>query len=148
MSGVKGNKALIFNMIIPIFIGGVIYYIMSPNVLFVKLIDGLIGESLHIFQVYEDNVILRVIRNYFLDMLWGYALVFALYFILDDAEKSKRIFLMAFVFSVLMEILQLTPFAEGTFDFLDILLEFVSEVFAIFIIKIHYGSQGTSIYHI
>lgn len=136
MSGVKGNKALIFNMIIPIFIGGVIYYIMSPDVLFVKLIDGFIGESLHIFQVYEDNVILRVIRNYFLDMLWGYALVFALFLVFgNDTAKLKIIFILAFIFTVTMEFLQLSSIAGGTFDVWDIATMFLSEVLAVFVIK-------------
>ena len=136
MLGVKGNKALIFNMIIPIFIGGVIYYIMSPDVLFVKLIDGLIGESLHIFQVYEDNVILRVIRNYFLDMLWGYAFVFALFLVFgNDTAKLKRIFILAFIFTIAMEFLQLSSIAGGTFDVWDIAAMFLSEVLAVFVIK-------------
>lgn len=34
-----------------------------------------------------------------------------------------------------MEILQLTPFVEGTFDVLDIIVEFLAEVVAVFIIK-------------
>lgn len=136
MSGVKGNKALIFNMIIPIFIGGVIYYIMSPNVLFVKLIDGLIGESLHIFQVYEDNVILRVIRNYFLDVLWGYALVFALFLVFgNDTAKLKIIFILACIFTATMEFLQLSSIVRGTFDVWDIATMFLSEVLAVFVIK-------------
>lgn len=133
---------------VPLLAGVMIYYFLSADVIFVMAIGKLTGGAGRFSSIIDKNCVLQFVRFYFLDMLWGYALVFALYFILDDAEKSKRIFLMAFVFSVLMEILQLTPFAEGTFDFLDILLEFVSEVFAIFIIKIHYGSQGTSIYHI
>ena len=69
-------------------------------------------------------------------MLWGYALVFTLYFILsNNTANLKKIFFIAFVFSTSMEILQLTSFATGTFDFLDILFEFLAEIFAVLVIK-------------
>ena len=134
----RHNKVLILlNFTVPLFVGAIIYYFLSPDVIFVKVIDEIIGERVNFTSLLENNFVVKFVRFYLLDMLWGYALVFALYFILgDNTAKLKRIFFIAFVFSTSMEILQLTPLAEGTFDFADILFEFLSEVFAVFIIKI------------
>ena len=43
---------------------------------------------------------------------------------------------MAYIFSAAMEILQATPFIQGTFDVLDIVYLFLAEMAAVFIIKI------------
>ncbi|MBQ8280038.1 MAG: hypothetical protein IJZ23_09385 [Roseburia sp.] len=83
-----------------------------------------------------NNLMIRFVRNYFMDMLWGYALVFALFLIEgNNAAELKKIFIVAFAFSAIMEILQMTPIAKGTFDVCDIIAEFFAEVIAVFIIK-------------
>ena len=70
-------------------------------------------------------------------MLWGYALVFAIFFVLgNNAADIWKSFIIAFSFSTVMEYLQITPFANGTFDICDIMFEFLAEVVAVFIIKI------------
>lgn len=132
------KKIFLLNIIIPIVIGTSIYYLLSPQVIFVKKIDSILGINFHFTYVISQNVIFQLIRYYFLDMLWGYALVFALFFILDNntAELLKS-FVIACSFSTTMELLQTTPFAKGTFDVYDIIVEFLAEVFAVFIIK-HY----------
>jgi hypothetical protein len=128
---------VILNITIPLVIGALIYYLLSPEVIFVKLIDGVIKGGTHFTVAVENNVLISFIRFYFLDMLWGYALVFALYFILDDnSAKLKKIFIVAFLFSAFIETIQLTPYVKGTFDCLDILFELLSEVIAVFIINI------------
>lgn len=128
---------VILNITIPLVIGALIYYLLSPEVIFVKLIDGVIQGGTHFTGAVENNVLISFIRFYFLDMLWGYALVFALYFILDDnSAKLKKIFIVAFLFSAFIETIQLTPYVKGTFDCLDILFELLSEVIAVFIINI------------
>ena len=35
---------LIFNFTVPLFVGAMIYYFLSPDVVFVKIIDELIGK--------------------------------------------------------------------------------------------------------
>lgn len=127
---------MVLHCVIPILVGAVIYYLFSPNVIFVKWLDKIIGCAIHFDYILENVLLVRIIRFYFLDMLWGYALVFALYLILGNNTASlKHIFCISFVFSAFMEILQLTSFANGTFDFMDIFFEFIAEMFAVFIIK-------------
>lgn len=127
---------IILNFAIPLLVGAIIYYFLSPDVIFVKVIDEIFGCGVHFASLLEKNFVVRFVRFYLLDMLWGYALVFALYFVFgNNTAKLKGIFYIAFVFSISMEVLQLTSLAEGTFDFIDILFEFLAEVFAVFIIK-------------
>ncbi len=130
------KKIIVLNIIIPIVAGAIIYYLFSPQVIFVKKIDGILGVDFHFTSIIKDCILFQFVRFYFLDMLWAYALVFALFFILDNnTAELKKIVLIAFLFSTTMEILQMTPYATGTFDVFDIIAEFLAEVIAVFIIK-------------
>lgn len=132
----RTNVTLALNCLLALIIGALIYYFFSPEVIFVKKIDEIIESGLHFKLSLRDNWILKFIRFYVLDMLWAYALVFALKLIMgNNTANLKRVFGVAFIFSTTMEILQLTPLAQGTFDMWDIICEFVAEVLAVFIIK-------------
>ena len=128
--------AIVLNCIIPLLIGAVIYYLISPEVIFVKELDAQMGQGIHFNVDYTDKGWLRIFRNHFLDALWAYALVFALFFVSDNNAASVwRIFGIAFLFSAIMEILQITPMVKGTFDTWDIIVEFLAEIVAVFVIK-------------
>lgn len=130
------------NILAPILIGAAIYYVISPNVIFVQHLDSLLGKGIHINTVSLNLSIVRFVRNYLLDMLWGYALVFALFlFTGNNTAEIRKIFIIAVIFSAVMEILQLTSIAKGTFDVFDIIVEFLAEVTAVFIIKKHYSEE-------
>ena len=67
-----------------------------------------------------------------------------LYFILDNNTASLfKIFVIAYVFSVIIEILQLTSFVKGTFDVFDLVVELIAEIAAVFIIKNDFFGGGT-----
>ena len=72
------NVMLVFNCLLALIIGALIYYFFSPEVIFVKKIDEIIKSGLHFELSHYDNWILKFIRFYVLDMLWAYALVFSL----------------------------------------------------------------------
>lgn len=134
---------LIFNFTVPLLVGAMIYYFLSPDVVFVKIIDELIGKrpeflgATYFNLLLKDYYVVKLARCYLLDGLWGYALVFALYYIFsNNTANLTKIFFMAFAFSTFLEILQLTSLAKGTFDFIDIGALFLAEIFAVFIIKI------------
>lgn len=127
---------LALHVICPIITGALIYYLISPDVIFVIKIDAVLGGVINVHRTPVDNVFFRLIRNYFLDMMWGYALVFALFYIIgNNAVKIEKIFWMAFSFSAVMEMIQITPLVQGTFDMFDIGVEFLAEVIAAFIIN-------------
>ena len=130
------RSVIVLNCIIPIFIGAFVYYLISPDVFFVRKIDAWIGQGIHFNVNYMDIEWLRIFRNYFLDALWAYALVFALFCVSDNNAASMwRIMGIAVIFSAIMEILQITPMVKGTFDIWDIIVEILAEMVAVFVIK-------------
>ena len=113
----RNRKAFILlNIIVPGILGSVFYYLLSHS-------DTTTG-------------IIRYVRNYLPDIMFGYALVFALYgILLNDNFELSKILIIALVFSVFIEILQLASVASGTFDFYDIVVEFIAEAVAVLVIK-------------
>ncbi len=127
---------ILINVVIPLVVGAVIYYLYSPEVVFVKNINSVMGLNYQEAILEKNNIILQFIRNYYLDMLWAYALVMTLFFIMyDNTVKLYELLGIAFSFTVVLEILQVIPSVKGTFDFCDILVELLTEVIAVFIIK-------------
>ncbi len=135
---------LLCNMICSILLGAFIYYIASPDVLFVSFVNRLLDIQPNAAGIKMGGVFFSTVRNFVPDFLWGYALVFALSFFIDNnAAGLKKILITALVFSAVMESLQLTVFVGGTFDVLDIAVEFLAEVIAVFIIKNIISGGGT-----
>ena len=132
---------LIINVLIPLLIGALLYYVFSPDVIFVSFIDSFLGRmGIHINYIdYGGTVILRFVRNYLLDMIWAYTLVFAMSFILcNNAAEIMKMMIIIVCFTVVMEMLQCTNLVNGTFDILDIVVELLAEFIAVFIIKKHF----------
>lgn len=129
----KREKIIILtNVLVPITIGSMIYIILSPDVYFVNILDKLMKINR---AVVNNNFFIVFIRNYFLDMLWGYSLVFALAFIYGKDINLRKIIIIAFSFSISIELLQLTPIIRGTFDIYDIVLELIAELCALIILR-------------
>lgn len=127
---------VILNIAVPLIIGAVIYYFLSSDVIFVKIIDKILKVEIHFTELVETSFVIRFVRFYDLDMLWGYALVFALHFIYGNNEAGiRKIFIIAVIFTIIMEVFQLICPSAGTFDLYDILCEALAEILAIFIIK-------------
>ena len=119
---------IILNFTVPILVGAIFYYLLSSDVIFVRLIDERIGGGLHFPSLLANGYVVKYVRFYLLDMLWSYALVFSLHYIWgNNTARLKWILGMAFIFSAGMELLQLTSFVKGTFDILDILFEVVEQ---------------------
>ena len=133
----KAKISILLNIIIPLVLGGLIYYCYSPNVIFVQKIDALLGFAHHPFQLSVDAMPVKIIRNYLLDALWGYSLIFTIFLIIGNKTANENLVgLVGAVFAGLMELLQLTPLMNGTFDIMDIFVELVAIFIAVFIIKI------------
>ena len=127
----KKNRDRIFlwmNILLPVMVGGITYYLISPEVFFVRQLDALLGSGIHIENVGSQGTFFRWFRNYALDMLWGYALFFTLHLMVaDDTAEWWKTFGMAAVFSAGMELLQIMPGVAGTFDVWDIVVELLAE---------------------
>jgi hypothetical protein len=135
---------IILNIIIPLAIGGIVYYITSPEVIFVQKLDAMLGIVRNAGEkLYNDNFLYAFSRNYFLDMLWAYALTFCVYVLVDNnTESIYKTMAISFTFSFVMEFLQLTDTVKGTFDVIDVLVELIAIMIAVFIIKLHFRGES------
>lgn len=134
------NKKLfpILNILIPILSGAIFYYLSSPDVWFVEIMDRFLGIAFHPLSMDGSNPIYYFFRCYGLDMLWAYAFVFALSVMIGHNSNDRlSIFIIAVVFSTGMELLQQTHWVAGTFDVLDIVFELLAELIAFIQIKRH-----------
>ena len=135
----KKKTFCIFNIIFPLLVGAVIYWFTSTDVIFVEAVRSIWGMSIHIGIGNIDGGLARLVRYYMSDILWAYALVFALYLAVgSNAARVKTAFVIAVVFSTVMEVIQLSPVIPGTFDVIDILVEATAEAIAALIIKKQY----------
>lgn len=124
---VINRRVFLLNIIVPLLIGGGIYLISSPDVIFVQIINEHIGNTSHIIDF--NSEISKVLRNYIPDILWGYSLLFTIYYIWEGS-KLWNVFVAAFVFSILIESIQIFGNVPGTFDVLDIFFEGIAELIA------------------
>lgn len=112
-------------------IGGLMYYLCCPDVLFVKALDSIIGTGFHIMPDTSVAVI-RIIRYYLFDVIWANSLTVLVFALLGDSVSDKRYVLaVLIIFEVLMESIQLIPGINGTFDVFDIAAEILVNIIVI-----------------
>ena len=121
------NEFILLNVIAPVLIGAILYYLFFPDAVFVRLIDNLLGSSYHI-PVNVDNILIKLIRFYFLDFLWAYALMSAVILIF---KNDSRVFVIILIFEIVLELIQLLPSIRGTFDVCDIGIEILASILVI-----------------
>ena len=129
----KDKAFLLLNTAIPLLAGGGFYYVFSPEVDFVKKLDLLLGTGFHM-EIEGFSSVFRLIRYYGPDMFWTYALVFALYIVLENKSATVAA-VIAVCFFAGLELLQLTSFAAGTFDPVDIAVSAAAAGAAVLVIK-------------
>lgn len=122
------RRKILLNIFIPLILGSLIYYLFCPEVIFVKN---------SVFSI-PKNPFITLARNYVMDMLWAYSLTFAIFLILDNWMKT---FIIASLFTIIIEFLQLTSLIQGTFDIVDIIAMLYSICLAILVIE-HYHKRG------
>ena len=130
----RKNLFLFANIIIPLFIGLAIYLLCYKNTYINTTFESIFDCSLP--YVYFDNAFHRFITCWACDILWAYALTFALFFCFKEFKKSL-LFLscLSFLLSIIIEFLQFGGYINGTFDIWDIILEISAILLAVIIIK-------------
>lgn len=121
------KEFILLNVIAPVLIGAILYYLFFPEAVFVGLVDNLLGSSYHI-PVNVDNVLIKLIRFYLLDFLWAYALMSAVILIF---KNDRRVFVIILIFEIILELIQLHPSIRGTFDVCDIGVEILASILVI-----------------
>ena len=121
------KEFILLNVIAPVLFGAILYYLFFPDAVFVRLIDNLLGSSYHI-PVNVDNILIKLIRFYFLDFLWAYALMSAVILIF---KNDSRVFVIILIFEIVLELIQVLPSIRGTFDVCDIGIEILASILVI-----------------
>lgn len=120
---------------LPLVLGAVLYCLISPEVMFVKMFLPHLKLPIPL-KLNQSHMLYQFVRNYFLDMLWAYALMSALIFLIGKSSSAIKIGVcIVIIFTVIMEGLQLTSFVRGTFDVWDIVVEIIGELFAVWMNK-------------
>lgn len=131
------KKYIALNIIIAVFAGALLYYAAAPDVKFVTALDKLLQIKRNVPPELMNNRILAFVINYVPDIMWSYALIFSVLYIFgSEASDIRKAFVVSAIFSVIVEMLQLTPVMKGTFDVFDILAELSAQIFAVFIMNI------------
>lgn len=117
----------LLNVVVPLVIGAMLYYIFLPETLFVTGVDEVMGFSFHI-PIATDNRIISLARNYLFDALWAYSLMSLIIYIFG---YNRKIYVSILLFEIVMELIQLFPFIKGTFDVYDILVELLISILVI-----------------
>lgn len=130
----KKNLFLYANIIIPLFIGLVIYLFCYRNTYINSIFENYLG--LFLPYLYFDNIIYRFVTCWTCDILWAYALTFSLFFCFKDFKRSLLFSsLLSVLLSIIIEFLQIRGYINGTFDMWDIILEISAISLAVIIIK-------------
>ncbi len=137
----KKSICIVFlNIFIPLLVGVIIYLWIDRDVYFLRVLRdlGLIGsgsESL--------GKIANLLRNYGCDVLWAYALSFAILLIFASDYMQALFFCIGF--ETVMEGVQIIPSVSGTFDWRDLLLEWAVSISVFMYYKMK-GNEHEKIY--
>lgn len=123
------KKIFFLNVVVPLFVGTILYYLFCPDVYFVKQIDLLINFDIH-FECPNNNLIFDIIRFYLFDFLWAYSLM-TTSLIFMKPRNVKYLFLIVSFFEIIFEILQIIPTVNGTYDIFDIFIEILANILGI-----------------
>lgn len=145
------NSIFLFcvNVIGVLFFAGLFYVIFAPDVYLVhklaqvpvisEMIDGLWSfADLDGIKSFRESILFLFVRNYMLDAAWSYALVFTFYMLFSNEARGMWIaFVIGCTWGIAMEVGQLLGWLSGTFDILDIVVEILGAMLALWIIQMH-----------
>ena len=126
----------VFNILWSILLGTFVYVLFRRDTYIYKIIAQII--SIPVISLDDIPAAIKIILNYYVsDALWAYALEFSVFYCLMDYDnKYTCAFSACCLFEIVMEFLQKWQFLRGTFDWFDICVEILSNVIALYIIKI------------
>lgn len=125
------KKVVWLNIILPLFAGCLVYFFFKQDVVLRKfennvLLFGLLRDVFFV-EFYPTTGLGIFFMNHLCDFLWAYSLSWAC--ILSQRSIIKGI-LMALLFCVINEFIQLTPYICATFDWLDLLYYIIAIILA------------------
>lgn len=133
-----GKKTYIANIFIPLLLGTVIYFVFRPDTyISIYLSQAFHSIGWNMQSVYgSGNPAAAFLQNFGCDILWAYALVFAVHYFAakpdnhaNPAQSLVPVFVLCLIFDIIIEILQYMSIISGTFDVMDVIVE-VAATFA------------------
>ena len=126
-----------FNILIPLLTGLLLYFYFRREALVVEAI----GRKIPLPAIQIEAMPSRLAafhRNYAADLLWAYSLTFALVLTLGFGRNNMLCaFIVGVAFEIVIEYSQKFNLIRGTFDYFDIVFEFLSTCFALIVISIY-----------
>lgn len=135
IKGMSLNKFYIWNIILPLVIGTIVYLYVKPSAPISQLIYFILHISPPVLRVGPTGIH-RFIQCYLCDILWSYSLTFALSLYLGR-DRLLLTYVIAASFSTLVEVLQLLPYILGSFDIFDIIVQLIACTISIRIITFY-----------
>lgn len=129
------NKFYIWNIILPLAIGTMVYLYVKPSAPISQLIYFILHISPPVLNI-KPTGIHRFIQCYLCDILWSYSLTFALSLYLGK-DRLLLAYVIAASFSTLVEVIQLLPYVLGSFDIFDIIVQLIACTISIHIITFY-----------
>lgn len=126
------------NIISPILVGTVAYLLFRSDTYISQTLYRLFPWLKNCSLEYLEQFpwITALCRNFLPDILWAYALTYAVALLwLPERKISWQVLMICIPFEVGVELCQKVGFMSGTFDWLDIILEICATVLAALIIK-------------
>ena len=115
----------IINILFPLLGGALVYILWVPSAHVSQAIYRVFG--LH--SLFGAGTAGSFITCFLGDFLWAYSLMFLLAVITVRRKRDFiKILALCILFETGTECLQLTPFMDGTFDFLDIVMEILANL--------------------
>ena len=115
-------KRFILWVIVPLFIGFIIYVILSPDTFITKLIWSVLNTNNPFYgtDITKMPFVVKLSRFYLCDILWSFAFTNMLILVLGY-KNIRKAYIIAVLFSTFIELLQLRFI--GTFDIWDIIVQ-------------------------
>lgn len=124
----------LLNIIVPFYVGLMLWIIFRPESAFAVLVRRITGIPFPV--VIGTSIAVRFIRSYAAEILWAYASVFAMHWI--SRKYGYGLLKSGIICSALIlftEMLQQPAVMPGTFDIFDIILETAAVFAGLYIIR-------------
>jgi len=126
----------LFNVFLPLVVGGLFYFIFCPEVFWVRRLDILLHINGGFRTGFKQSLLIRICRNHLLDFLWLFAMNNT-FFLIYNASRHAILLssLSSISIGVGFEMLQYFRVVAGTYDVIDILVEGSAALISALIIK-------------
>lgn len=112
------------HVIFPMCVGFIIYLIYNPNVYIIRFCTSICPSVQQLHVNNGGGMLEKIIRNYACDFLWAYALTAGVFLWENYFERSARYAMsLSITFAFFIEIIQVSSYVPGTFDYIDLLVE-------------------------